>query len=86
MKKKKFVCLDIYRPPNNNHKEFIYKCNEVVSLIPTNFYAEVFNCGDYDLNLLNYESNAYIQEFVDNMAWCTFLPTILIPTGITETL
>ena len=85
IKNRKFLCLEIYRPPNPNHNEFIEKCNEIISQIQTNQYAEVFICGDHNLNLLNYDTNNYVREFVDNMAGCSFLPVISIPTRVTET-
>ena len=81
---KKFLCLEIYRPPNQNHNEFIEKCNEVFSQIQTNTYIEVIICGDYNLNMLNYDSNNYVREFVDNMAGFSLLPVISIPTRVTE--
>ena len=81
---KKFLCLEIYRPPHQNHNEFLDKCNEIISQIQTNHYTEVIICGDYNLNMLNYDSNNYVREFVDNMAGFSFLPVISTPSRVTE--
>ena len=81
---KKYLCLEMYRPPNHNHNEFLEKCNEIISLIQTNHYTEVFICGDLNLDLLNYDSNNYVREFIDNMAGFSFLPLISVPTRVTE--
>ena len=82
---KKFLCLEIYRPPNQNHNEFLEKSNEIVSQIQSNLYCEVFICGDTNLNLLNYGSNIHVREFIDNMAGCSLSPVISLPTRVTDT-
>ena len=82
---KRFLCLEIYRPPNQNHIEFLEKINEITSQIQSNNYHEVFICGDINLNLLNYGSNTHVQEFIDSMAGYSLTPVISLPTRVTDT-
>ena len=81
---KLFLCIEIYRPPNSDINLFLEKLNYTLSMIPNNRYAEVFCCGDYNLDFLNYSTNHHVQEFVDDMAVRSFLPIISIPTRIAD--
>ena len=40
--------------------------------------------GDFNINLLNTETNTYISEFHDNMPFYFFDPYILQPTRLTK--
>ena len=43
-----------------------------------------FIMGDFNVNLLHYESNTFSQEFTDTLLTESFLPLITKPTRITE--
>ena len=78
--KKKFLCIELYRPPSANVADFLAKLDDILSTVPYSNYAEVFCCGDFNLNMLNYSSFGAVREFVDNMAGRSLLPVITLPT------
>ena len=46
---------------------------------------EIYISGDFNIDLLKYDSNKKYQEFYNQMTTSGFLPQILQPTRITET-
>ena len=51
------LIISIYRPPNANAILFIDKLSELQSIISGNGYAEIILCGDFNLDILNYDNN-----------------------------
>ena len=41
--------------------------------------------GDYDINIMNYETHSLTGEFVDVMSSNAFMPLITRPTRVTAT-
>ena len=53
----KLLIISIYRPPNANAILFIDKLSELMSIISGNGYDEIILCGDFNLDILNYDNN-----------------------------
>ena len=77
------VLVVLYRPPNTDVKIFIQKLNIILDQIKRERKL-CYIMGDYNINILNYESNSATAEFVDTMYAFTFLPLINRPTRITQ--
>ena len=76
--KRNLICSCIYKHPNMK-----------ISLTPllTNVQKKEKACmfmGDFNINLLNAETNTSISEFYDNMTYHFFAPDILQPTRLTK--
>ena len=77
------VLVVLYRPPNTDVKIFIQKLNIILDQIKRERKL-CYIMGDYNINILNYESNSATAEFVDTMYAFTFLPLINRPTRIMQ--
>ena len=80
---KKYMIAGIYRIPNTDISSFIEKLNEILEPLKTS--SELILLGDYNINLLNEDSN---KNSFDLCLQSNYLiPTILAPTRIaTKTL
>jgi hypothetical protein len=79
----KLVCAVIYRHPNGNLDHFTNYLYEAIDKI----YRESKFCsimGDFNLNLLNFESHNPTGEFVNTLASYCFQPCIVKRTRITD--
>ena len=54
------------------------------SLLPKLINKQIFIMGDFNINLLNFDSHKPTTEFVTNSLSCTFLPCINHPTRISH--
>ena len=81
---KKYLICEIYRPPRSTPSEFLEKLESIFNNLRSTQYEEIFICGDYNLNLLESESNNATSQFVNQMATYSLLPVISRPTRITE--
>ena len=81
--RRNIVVGTVYRPPQSNQIEFLEALQALLS-------KQIFkqkNCfilGDFNVNLLQYESNTLSQEFTDTLLTESFLPLITKPTRVTE--
>ena len=76
----------IYRPPNQNANSFLSKYNDIIgknSNENKTCYRPIYIMGDFNLNLLNYDSHSLTCEFLDGMYSNMFIPLITCPTRIT---
>ena len=75
----------LYRHPHynniNDFSKYINKC--LIKLNKEN--KEVYIAGDFNIDLLKYETNTNYREFYNLMTSNGFLPLIIQPTRITET-
>ena len=81
--RKNTVIGNIYRPPNCDIKKFL---NEF-ELLTSKINKENKNCfllGDFNINLLNIESNEETNQFLDILYSSCFIPLISQPTRITS--
>ena len=45
---------------------------------------DIYTCGDYNINLLNINSNIHCNIFFENVVSCKFYPKITLPTRIDD--
>ena len=77
------ICGVIYRHPPSDLEAFMVFLNNALNIISReNKYCIIM--GDFNLNLLNFESHAGTDEFVNSMGSYFFHPHILQPTRITD--
>ena len=82
-KHKNIICGCIYRHPKSDVDEF----NKYLTKCLTKINREKKECyiaGDFNIDLLKYESNNTYAEFLNTLTSNGFLPHILQPTRITE--
>ena len=74
----------IYRHPSMDLTEFI--CNNLNKLWEniSKEQKSIFQHGDFNVNLLNYNEHNQTNEFLDSLASNSFIPLILQPTRITS--
>ena len=74
----------VYRPPSGNYREFINVTEEFIDQCANPYLEEFILCGDFNINLLNYENNRVSQSFLTSIQSYTLLPTITKPTRIAD--
>ena len=82
-KSKNIICGCTYRHPNGNvdeFKEYISKCFDTISKEKKECYLS----GDFNIDLLKYDSNNKYSDFLNTITSYSFLPHILQPTRITN--
>ena len=80
---KNIIIGTIYKPPHANHIEFINYIQQILAN-PVIKNKQCFFMGDFNINLLNINSNGSIQQFFDTLATESFLPLITKPTRISD--
>ena len=82
-KSKNILCCCVYRHPNTDAQEFVnYLDNLLQKLGKEN--KHIYFMGDFNLNLLNYESHSDTNDFINTMVSHYLLPYILHPTRVTD--
>jgi hypothetical protein len=79
----KIIIGSVYRHPNTDVDIFI-QCFEVVLEKLQNEDGKVFICGDFNIDALKSNSNSRTMEYYNTVLTQNFLPTITLPTRITE--
>ena len=82
-KHKNIVCGCLYRHPNSDIDEFM----KYIAICLTKVNKEKKECylsGDFNIDLLKYDSNNKYAEFLNTMTSFGFLPHILQPTRISD--
>ena len=72
-----------YRPPHSNTNAFLETLNEIL-LNPLLKNKDCFFMGDFNINLVNCNSNNTSQEFLEMFLSYSFLPLITKPTRVTN--
>ena len=77
------ICNVIYRPPDGdlNVCETFFK--KILS-DSTTVNKTFFLTGDFDINLLEFETNKKVQSFVNLMSEFSMIPTINKPARVTK--
>ena len=81
---KRIVSGIVYRPPSGDYKECI---NTIEGIIEYCKYPNLDNfilCGDFNIDLLNYENNYISLQFLNSIQSNSLLPTITKPTRVTD--
>ena len=73
----------IYRPPNTDTRLFTENINIVLNIIKRENKICYF-MGDYNINILNYDSHSATAQFVDLLYSYALLPLINRPTRISQ--
>ena len=78
----------IYRIPGGNLKQFNDWINDLLSSFSSEKEFknadEIILCGDFNINLLNYEDHTQTNDFLNSLIASSFLPAISLPSRITE--
>jgi hypothetical protein len=77
------VCSVIYRHPHSNLENFTNHLTQAMHKISKEGKYCIL-MGDFNINLLNYESHTPTDEFINNLGVFCFQPHILQPTRITD--
>ena len=76
-----FCC--VYRHPNSNIESLTFHLNDILLKV-TQSNKLAFIMGDFNVNLLNYNSDTQTCDFVNNFFSNNFMPCILHPTRISD--
>ena len=80
---KNFLCGCVYRHPNTDAEKFLGYIESTLSKFDKNKY-HVFLMGDFNIDLLQYESHSHTNNFINSMISNSLLPYFHQPTGVTE--
>ena len=80
---KNVVISVIYRPPNTDVRIFIDKMNILLDTIMKE-HKLCYLLGDYNINILNYDTHDTTVEFIDILYSHAILPLINRPTRVTQ--
>ena len=83
-KSKNIVIGVIYRPPDQNMKEFNKFIDTLLSKIADQEKKLLYNMGDFNINLLNNDVHESNGEFVDILSSHSLYASIVKPTRITS--
>ena len=81
-KRKNIVMCCAYRHPDTDNTKFIEYLEATLSKVDKSKIICVI--GDFNINLLNYESHSETNEFINSMVSHYLLPHILQPTRVTD--
>ena len=77
------VVASIYRHPRYNFTDFFSSLEKSLHIL-TKENKEIYLCGDFNIDLLQIETNNSYKQFYDMLCSYGFLPKIIQPTGVTE--
>ena len=83
IKYKNVLCCCAYRHPNTDVKKFNNHIDQIIQKISKENKL-LFLMGDFNVNLLNYESHIDTNDFIYTMISHYLLPYILHPTRVTD--
>ena len=76
--------ISIYWNPIANAILFIDKLSELLSIISGNSYDEIILCGDFNLDILNYDNNENTLNLLNSLSSQSLIPIITKPSLITN--
>ena len=81
----KYLVGNVYRPPRGNFGIFLDTISRIFETCNLNFSdSKLFLVGDFNLNLLKYETNQSVQRFVHQMYTYAMCPVIRRPTRVSN--
>ena len=72
-----------YRHPSNQHEEFLKNLENKLKVVKKENKKTII-CGDFNINLLNFDKDKNVNEFLCTMLESGFQPCITEPTRITN--
>ena len=63
----RLLIISIYRPPSANAILFIDIFSELLSIFSGNCYDEIILCGDFNLDILNYDNNENTSNLLNSL-------------------
>ena len=82
-KSKNIVCACTYRHPGTDSSEFTEYLNKNIRRINKE-NKECYILGDFNIDLLKYDSNNKSREFLNSLTSSGFLPNVLQPSRLSE--
>ena len=76
------LCCCVYRHPNTDAQECVNYLDNFLQKLG-NDNKHIFPMGDFNLNLLNYESHSDTNDFINTIVSHYFLPYVLHPIRVT---
>ena len=83
-KTKNIVLILVYRPPNSSLKEFKNFLKPIFDNIRRN-NKDFYLVGDFNINVLDYENNVKVKNYVDFAFQNSLMSLINKPTRVTKT-
>lgn len=80
-----FIVGMIYRPPNSSITDFLSTMEFILPIITKNVKTPCYLLGDFNINLLNYNSDNNVKDFVNMLYTYYIFPVITKPTRVTST-
>ena len=74
----------VYRPPNTDMTRFTEHITQIIKSMKTD-KKQCYIMGDFNINLLNYDTHQETRDYVDTMFSNACIPLISRPTRITPT-
>ena len=71
------MIISIYRPLSANAILFVDKLSELLSIISGNGYDEIILCGDFNLDILNYDNNENTLNLLNSLTSQSLTPIII---------
>ena len=73
----------VYRPPNGDVNEFIEELSNTLSS-PLSRNKKIIIMGDFNINLLSYDHDNSVNNFVDTLSTFSLIPLINKPTRVAD--
>jgi len=83
-KKSNIIVGVIYRHPSKQDTIFIEKLKIILNRLRSENNKTILICGDFNLNLLNYDKDEYVSSFLNIMLENNFYPCIVEPSRVTN--
>jgi hypothetical protein len=81
----KIIVGNIYKPPRNNVDTLVSFIDELHQILTKlNRKKNVIITGDFNLDLLKYQQNSHINDFLELFFQCSYIPKITLPTRLTQ--
>ena len=81
---KKILIATIYKPNKSDDKLFIDKLLNLLNDTSKKNYDEIISTSDFNFDLLKYEQNNIILNFINSLSSISLIPVITKPTRITD--
>jgi len=84
-KSKKLNVVTIYKPPLADCLNFVDRLQDLLTRGNMNLSTESYVCGDFNIDLIDYENNNNSLNFLNSLQSMSLVPLITKPTRVTDT-